>query len=936
MAPKESQSEMQSSYKTTKRKEHPSSSTSSNKPNNRGRDPKRVKLQDARSILAQTSDAALSNGELDLQKFLAAREFEIKALDNGMRRAKGALTTRAFQQVPRDMRRRTASHNVKRVPKRLQQRAKREMKEDNTPTVTPNKRKPSSSRGRLRAETARRLGVLAERKMKAKEGARTVAAKMEKKKVVGRTPRVKVGMLSGPPVPKSKFRKRQMHKTWLPTHLYHAKRAKMTEPKYPLWRFAVPLTSTEKSYRPTHRSSGKRGAVCWDMSYMATIGLEGTELALEKVLRGIGITQDEMWEERGLKWREGKRCWNGFLSCGVEGDRTQIGPATVIWSAPESFSPNGTVNEAHARHGDVPETAQKESAEDNTQGKKAKSQTRRLIVRIHPSAFLELWHETLRFARLQRPAVHAEDLRFEIGTIELTGPGSTEALLGILHPFDEPEEVSVETHATTFKRLGGVTNPGSLPPNAILTFPIMDPRLHFPPRKAELPKTEDEKASFALLEMLANWPADQTKISKSFFDRSARQKATQLPSQKALNRRKGLAPPGKFPARLSTDPPIPVLLYSARTGSTPATQQTWTLLAPWKCILPIWYGLMHYPLSTGGNPRFGGLQEMQQIHFEQGKPWFPGDYPGTQSGWAWELDERERRKVEWTRRPKGKRTEFSTLNLGTGRKGEIGLGWACDFEKLLDEQPALSENEAISEEKTLPLPAQLPPVKEDTKRVPNPPPFQHCPGPKFSILMNNLQLQAPPRALVIVRITLFSRGVPLSSARIYRLPTLSPPPSIPLSETQDAPKKITTGPSLREKWLALVPPHLSVKSTTNTKPRTQKPAYNGPSATILGRRALAQELLQTPPLQYPAVLPNIGDLHPPVPGEEDLIGFVTTGNFNLAEGKGTAIGSLVVAKVLDQLVSGDKQLKGKGRESRICIVRNAGETIGRLGLWEVV
>ena len=42
--------------------------------------------------------------------------------------SKKALSSRAFQQVPKDMRRRTASHNVKRVPKRLRARAAKEVR----------------------------------------------------------------------------------------------------------------------------------------------------------------------------------------------------------------------------------------------------------------------------------------------------------------------------------------------------------------------------------------------------------------------------------------------------------------------------------------------------------------------------------------------------------------------------------------------------------------------------------------------------------------------------------------------------------------------------------------------------------------------------------------------------------------------------------------
>jgi ribonuclease P/MRP protein subunit POP1 len=94
-----------------------------------GRAAKRVKSSSARSILAQASDKALNqNGELDVSAFVKAREFEIKAMEASMASSKKALTTRAFQQVPRSMRRRTASHNVKKVPKRLRARATQEVR----------------------------------------------------------------------------------------------------------------------------------------------------------------------------------------------------------------------------------------------------------------------------------------------------------------------------------------------------------------------------------------------------------------------------------------------------------------------------------------------------------------------------------------------------------------------------------------------------------------------------------------------------------------------------------------------------------------------------------------------------------------------------------------------------------------------------------------
>lgn len=88
---------------------------------------KRVKTSLARTVLSQTSDKALDkNGDLDVSAFVKAREFEIKAMETSMGKSKASLASRAFQQVPKDLRRRTASHNVKRVPKRLRARAAKE------------------------------------------------------------------------------------------------------------------------------------------------------------------------------------------------------------------------------------------------------------------------------------------------------------------------------------------------------------------------------------------------------------------------------------------------------------------------------------------------------------------------------------------------------------------------------------------------------------------------------------------------------------------------------------------------------------------------------------------------------------------------------------------------------------------------------------------
>jgi ribonuclease P/MRP protein subunit POP1 len=880
---------------TKKRKEPPESSSNSQRSSGNTR-VKRVKTFMARNIATQKADSAFKNGELDLQSFLKSREFEIKALENGMQNQKASLNARAFQQVPRDMRRRTASHNVKRVPKRLQNRAKREMAIDNTPTVSANKRKPGSSRGRIRAETAKRLGILAAKKraIKTKSGRDTTSGDITTRAA---RPKIRKNLLNDPPKPKAKFRKRQIHKTWLPTHLWHAKRAKMTEPKKPLWRFAMPVTPTEKSYRPTHRAGGTRGAVVWDMSYMSTIGLEGPIESIEKVLRALGVSEVGLWENKGEKWRSGQRSWGGWLSRELKGQRLWVCPSTIVWSAPEQ-DPLG---------------------DGSTEKLKKKKPSRRLFIRIHPSAFLELWTEVLRLSKLQRPVIHAEDLRFELGSIDITGPGSTEALLGILHPYQKSAEDDLKGHGKTFRSMAGVTNPSSLPLNALLAFEIMDPRLRYPPRKVALPKPTDEDANFELLQMLSIWPVDLTTPSSALFDRNARFKATRLPSQKALNRRKSLAPPGDYASILETDPRIPIMLLASRSmsSSSSSSQGTWTLLAPWKCILPIWYGLVHYPLSTGGNPRFGGLDELRQVHFEHGIPWFPADYPGTKSGYAWEADEKAKRFVEWDKRPKGKRIEWDSLDLGAGRKGEIGKGWHCDFERIIGSMPSDIDR---SGEATQEMPTTL-----DTNPTADIS-LKHLTLKEFTCLLSNPRTDLPPSSTVAnIRLTLISRGIATPCARIYRLPSPTPSQDSLVSSTSTS----LLGPSLRDQWLDVLPVPSKSKPTPNLKKAKDLVKNRIPLNIPLPQRVrlMAEQLTQNPPRQYPAEMEEDG--HPLCPGEEDLLGFVTTGEFNLAEGKGIAMGSVVVAKCLEGV-----RREGKGMAGRVFIVRNAGEKIGRLARWE--
>ena len=785
------------------------------------------------------------------------------------------------------------------------------MKDDNTTTKT-SRRHTLTPHMRLRTETAKKLQKLGSR-VKAKRAKHAKPTLGEEDaantNTLPQVPRAKRNVLNESPKPSSKFRKRQLHKSWLPTHLYHAKRAHITPPSEPLWRFAIPLTPTEKCYRTTHRASSSRGCLAWDTSYMSTLRLEGVEASLLGLLRGLGVEDIKLAEKIGAKWRRGTRGWAGWVR-EQDGEKRLMTRTNIVWRVCEAEY-SGSIE---------PSVVEKQTK-------------RQIFLRIHPAAFLQVWKEVLKLGQLQRPPVMVEDLRFEIGSIEITGPGSTEALISVLQPAADVETASPENiSAKLWPFLVTVTNPASLPHNALLAFEISDPRLHHPPQTVIQPNPSnlDDK----LLELLSNWPPDKTQSSPTIFDRTARFAACRLlPSQKAIHRRKGAALPGTYPNALPGDPRIPILLIASRSGSDGA-HGSWTLLLPWKCVLPVWYSLMHYPLSSGGNPRFGGLQEKRQVAFEQGGSWFPGDYPGTNAGWEWEMLERAKRKAQWEKRPKGKRVEWESVDLGDGKKGEIGMGWACDWERLFQGQESSSSSiaEPAHAKACLSEPsASGPTVQKSTDssppNPPKPPPFNihHILTP----VDRKVPSDPPPTALTTISLSLLARGSPSPCARIYRLPT--------------------TNPTLRQKWLAL---------TGTTKSTQQKPhPLKNPPRTSFPKNAPPHEIQQhiaasllAPPSATAAKTTapkplRAGDAaYPVVPGEEDLIGFVTTGNFNLGEGKASAIGCVVLARILgfgraSAEGNGNGNGDGAGRkegQGRVCIVRDAGQALGRLARWEFV
>lgn len=181
------------------------------------------------------------------------------------------------------------------------------------------------------------------------------------------------------------------------------------------------------------------------------------------------------------------------------------------------------------------------------------------------------------------------------------------------------------------------------------------------------------------------------------------------------------------------------------------------------------------------------------------------------------------------------------------------------------------------------------PSKEEQEAIPRP--FHQQPLKQSTRLLAN-PTPVPPssRDIMTIKLTLFSRGHPVTCARIYRLTTSNLP--------------------LRPQWLALASSilHPPNKRTLNTTSKSS------PHHTVANKHLLASfpanepHPLRTAQTAYSLLPPrekvNDGPLqpshsdYPNVSGTEDPIGFVTTGNYVLGHGKGSAIGCVAVSKAV--------------------------------------
>ncbi|KAK9479404.1 ribonucleases P/MRP protein subunit POP1-domain-containing protein [Lipomyces japonicus] len=594
---------------------------------------KRLKTLDARTILTDTADACVRDGKLDVTAFVQSRKAEIQNITAAMRRSKTIQKQQTFQAVPRSLRRRAASHHVRFLPPRYRKQGEKDIRDaaavaaasnggDSSIRKKKKKFRLNTTRLRLRRSTALRLRRIA---LSTAAGRRNVNNKRRR-----RGNPVGFNEFADPPAigngaARGKFQRRQRDKTWLPTHLWHAKRAHMTT----RWGFAIPSHPNDKVFRPTHRHSSQAAvggnAVGFDTSYEATMIVFA--LAKDLAYRINLLTRGAFGIVPGFL--PGNSLFEGF----VFDDRGLIGTAMICTSdgLEERLSlklPSG-------------------------------DECMKLILRVHPSIFVRTWNAIQSFPALNEKSVDQFiiiDCRYTIGSIDLIGPRALSVLAlnlrcnferkGFKSPYDLEHASSLHNIATG---LASVGNPIALVPgsNAQLTF--LDPRtVHV----WNIFVVDDLQVS------VEHW-------KRAFLRRKLRERNRRVKDGNTYHQ------PGEVEYTFEDDVRIPGLLMRRDNGGI-------TLLLPWQ-----WVKIFYDALIGPGKAIFGGLEQYHQIMTERMLPYFPDDFPGTDEGDAEEQRKAAERQAKWEAKPKGKRASYESLYLHNGDvKGEVGNPFACDWQVL--------------------------------------------------------------------------------------------------------------------------------------------------------------------------------------------------------------------------------------------------------------
>ncbi|KIM28940.1 hypothetical protein M408DRAFT_8384 [Serendipita vermifera MAFF 305830] len=531
---------------------------------------------------------------VDAVKFAESRAFEINAMQKAIKSVRAAASTRVWQSLPRHLRRRAASHNVRRVPVRLREKARQEM--------DPVKKK-----------TLKRF-----------------IAKISKSKKQSRT---------------DMLLKRQRHKRWLETHIWHAKRMKMIE----TWGYRLALHPTEKSFRPSHRAV-LHGCILHDSSYTATIELKGPLEVLKQVFGRISDPQDV--NPAAARYVNGSRICETQIFEDAAYPLAYIAPAHVMWLA--QLPSKGDHNQQDS---------------ENRGNNKSLENARAAWLRVHPAAYEKtsqaLTNAVMAIMESERKqgrssvSVEIADLRGQFNSFDLMGPKSSQVIWGAIAPV---KQHTFDTKKHFWNSLRDLRTPGSCPRGMIIGLEVHDPRLSFPPKNATIREENYDASTIAFTVQ----PTSVLSTSDLWSEKTRLDLSKPKFRKRDLDERKSKQLiPGMSLAPLKEDDRIPIIMIQKSLIAPTSTPGTKGLPGPtmhgWTIITPLGWGMPFLTSLIFTGSRVGGLREVKSQAIESGLPYFPDDFSGCDLGRIAQSSIGNEAKAKWDRTPPANRPSFAAL-----------------------------------------------------------------------------------------------------------------------------------------------------------------------------------------------------------------------------------------------------------------------------------
>ncbi|XP_064409906.1 ribonucleases P/MRP protein subunit POP1 [Latimeria chalumnae] len=877
--------------------------------------------------------------------FAHARASEVNAMLRAVKQM--SSSAQVFQYLPRHMRRRAMSHNVKRLPRRLQAMAKRELEKGAH-------QKKEKSKSKCRKARRRHGNLLLD------------------------------------------FNRRQRKNIWLETHIWHAKRFHMVKK----WRYCLGDRPTAKSYRACYRAMTKH-CLLQDLSYYCCLEVIGVEEELLKALARL-TSKDAGATFAAAACLSGKR-QGSLVLYGVDRyPQEALGSVDFIWK-PKNVHDGSTESRqlwiwTHpALKEDVlaelkkvcqclvpvePSVPVPEPASVHCEGevkaeklvctgkRKRGDEAGELAVPVKKILGDGTRDPLHPVSWKSQVGIVINDLTMEIIRYRLTGPLShcilSEALeVATVHKDTKDADRGAHTwwsehckdsdhvslhnsQRNTFQLLKGLGSPAEIPAGTVLGLTVGDPRLRLPKKRTKaMPDPTQFQGNHKVRQLTLEGVAVECAQSL-IWSQTIRNSVTQNKlSEQELNRLKSeLLVPG---TRLNLGPQeskIPILLLQQPGKVKGEERPGWG--SGWDVLIPKGWGMAFWIPFIYRGARAGGLQEALKHSQYKGTPHSPHDFPDCPAGiqFAREMESElldkfnrrppakrpnyikhgtlapfrcpwEQLAEDWERRSKGGGDGSGVVACGSLDSGQLGP--FSSLEEVQEERMETSAGDTpmtesgkgqINSEQNQATKSTVCVLRSRTQLKLLSAWCRPASGKSQKAGQNTRRVQKDitadtvaamlssfPKSLVWIKVCLLKKGSPKLHSMVY-IPTSEDLQQLSKDSAYFGPQE----PKHRDAFKRKVKEQKrGKKSSENTKgttaPLSTDAAGQNKTSLVLGL--------------WPEPLPNV-TLH----CSRTLIGFVTQGDFSLAAGCGEALGFVSLTGLLHMLSNQPAMKRG------IVLIRN--------------